>query len=312
MRTAEATTKVLIADDSAVFRKLVEQTLEKKPYSLLFARNGQEAMDIFARHNPDLVIADWVMPDLSGIELCQYIRRTAQESYTYVILLTGKTDKENTVAGLTAGADDYLTKPFHPEELIARTAVGRRIVGLQRQVQSKNVLLQELALTDDLTGLPNRRAVEEWARRQLNAAVRHRFSFCVAMCDIDHFKLVNDTYGHEAGDSVLKSFGEILKSTSRRSDICGRIGGEEFICIFTHIPLDNARLVVERIRKYLEQTAFFFDGRKVTVTASFGIADLGPNGPPDFHPLLAQADKALYSAKRRGRNRVETAGPNYS
>ena len=312
MKTAEATIKVLIADDSAVFRKLVERTLEEKPYSLFFARNGQEAIDIFSRHNPELVIADWVMPDLTGIELCEYIRRTTQESYTYVILLTGKTDKENTVAGLTAGADDYLTKPFHPEELIARTAVGQRIVALQRQVQAKNVLLQELALTDVLTGLPNRRAVEEWAQRQLNAAIRHKFSFCVAMCDIDHFKLINDTYGHEAGDAVLKSFGEILKSISRRSDICGRIGGEEFICIFTHIPVENARLVVERIRKYLEQTAFFFDGRKVTVTSSFGIADLKSDSPPEFNQLLAQADKALYSAKRKGRNRVESAGPNYS
>jgi two-component system cell cycle response regulator len=307
MQTADGTIKVLIADDSAVFRKLVEQTLEER-YTLLFARNGQEAIDIFSRHNPDLVIADWVMPDLTGIELCQHIRRTAQESYTYVILLTGKTDKENTVAGFTAGADDYLTKPFHPEELIARAAAGRRIIGLQRQIQAKNVLLQELALTDSLTGLPNRRAVEEWAERQLSAAVRHKFSFCIAMSDIDHFKSINDTHGHEAGDNVLKSFGEILKATSRRSDICGRIGGEEFVSIFTHVPLNNAKMVVERIRKYLEKTAFLFDGCAVTVTASFGIADLKPGASPDFQVLLAQADRALYAAKRRGRNRVETAG----
>jgi two-component system cell cycle response regulator len=307
MQTVERKIKVLIADDSAVSRKLVEQTLDAKPYSLFFARSGEEAIDIYSRHNPDLVIADWMMPDITGIELCQHIRSAAQESYTYVILLTGKTEKENTVAGLSAGADDYLTKPFHPDELLARTAVGGRIIGLQRQIEAKNLLLQELALTDSLTSMPNRRAVEEWAERQLNAAVRHKFSFCVAISDLDHFKLINDTYGHEAGDSVLKSFGEILKATSRRSDICGRIGGEEFISIFSHVPLNNAKLVVERIRTYLEKTVFVFDGCTVAVTASFGIAELGTGGPADFHALLAQADKALYSAKRLGRNRIETA-----
>jgi PleD family two-component response regulator len=170
-----------------------------------------------------------MMPDLSGIELCEHIRNHPRQTYTYLIILTGITEKNKLVKGLAAGADDYLTKPFHSEELLARVGVGHRIVELHRQLEAKNRLLEELALTDPLTGLPNRRAIEEWATRQLSGAARYGFSFLVVLADLDHFKAVNDTHGHDAGDAVLKKFAEILKTNSRRSDICGRIGGEEFL-----------------------------------------------------------------------------------
>ena len=305
MKAAGQPVKVLVADDSAVSRKLVELTLSEKQYSLVFAKSGRETLDLFAEHRPALVIVDWMMPDLTGLEICKHIRSRAQASYTYIILLTGKSEKESVVEGLAAGADDYLTKPFHHEELIARVGVGLRIIGLQREIEAKNLLLKELSLTDALTSLPNRRAIEDWATRQLSGAARYGFSFWVALADLDHFKRVNDTYGHDAGDNVLKAFSEILKSNSRKSDICGRIGGEEFLLVLTHTTGENAKLVIDRVRVELEATHFNFDGKSLKVTASFGLAGFVGTRAPDFNRLVAQADAALYSAKRQGRNRLE-------
>jgi len=301
--------KVLVADDSRIYRRLVEDTLSEKQYALLFAKSGREAIDLFSEHQPSLVITDWMMPDLSGIELCEHIRNhSSQASYTYLIILTGITEKDKLVKGLAAGADDYLTKPFHSDELLARVGVGHRIVELHRQLDAKNLLLEELALTDSLTGLPNRRAIEDWATRQLSGAARYGFSFLVIMADLDHFKAVNDTYGHDAGNAVLKRFSEILRTNSRRSDICGRIGGEEFLFILTHTTQENARVVIERVRADLEATKFDFNGSSLTVTASFGVAGFEGTHAPDFNRLVSQADAALYAAKRTGRNRIEIAG----
>jgi len=305
MKAAGGPIKVLVADDSAVSRKLVEHALSEKQYSLVFAKSGRETLDLFAEHHPALVIVDWIMPDLTGLEICQHIRSRSQASYTYIILLTGMSAKESVVEGLAAGADDYLTKPFHHEELIARVGVGLRIMGLQREIEAKNLLLKELALTDALTSLPNRRAIEDWAARQLSGAARYGFSFWVALADLDHFKVVNDTYGHDAGDNVLKTFSEILKRNSRKSDICGRIGGEEFLFVLTHTSEENAKRVIDRVRTELEATHFNFDGHNLNVTASFGLAGFVGTHAPDFNRLVAQADAALYSAKRQGRNRLE-------
>jgi len=305
MRVIGQQTKVLVADDSAVSRKLVELTLSDKRYSLIFAKSGREALMLFAEHHPDVVIADWMMPDCTGVEICRQIRSRPHESYSYIILLTGRAEKKSVVEGLAAGANDYLTKPFHHGELIARVEVGLRIIDLQREIEGKNILLKELALTDALTSLPNRRAIEDWATRQLSGAARYGFSFWVALADLDHFKRVNDTYGHDAGDNVLKAFSEILKSNSRQSDICGRIGGEEFLLVLTHTTGENAKLVIDRVRVELEATHFNFDGKSLKVTASFGLAGFVGTRAPDFNRLVAQADAALYSAKRQGRNRLE-------
>ncbi len=299
--------KILVADDSRLYRKLVEETLAHEQYAVCFAKNGREARDLLAVHQPALVITDWEMPDITGIELCEHIRRD-QASYTYVILLTSKTDKDQIIKGLAAGADDYLTKPFHSGELLARVAVGRRIVELHREIQAKNRLLEELALTDSLTGLPNRRAVQDWAIRQLSGAARHGFSFWVVMVDLDSFKSVNDTYGHEAGDVVLKRFAELLRANTRASNICGRLGGEEFVVVITHAEKPNVQMVVDRIRHQLEAEAFKFGGRTLAVTASFGISGFQSGQAPKFDQLIREADVALYAAKRAGRNRLEFSG----
>ena len=299
--------RILVVDDSPIYRKLVDQSLSNS-YPLLFAKNGREALDLFAEHRPSFVITDWTMPDISGIELCQRIRRDFQEHYAYLILVTSNANKQQVIEGLAAGADDYLTKPFHPGELVARVGVGRRMIDLHRQLEAKNRQLQELALTDSLTSLPNRRAIDLWASRQISAAARHHFPFWVVMADLDNFKRINDTYGHEFGDTVLKGFAEVLKANTRQSNICGRLGGEEFLVILTHIDKAQARTAVERIRERFESLEFNFAGEAARVTASFGVAGLHGSQTPELCDLLSRADVALYAAKRNGRNRVEFDG----
>ncbi|MGA8766028.1 MAG: diguanylate cyclase [Candidatus Acidiferrales bacterium] len=296
---------VLVADDSPIYRKLVEHALAEDSCPVSFASSGHQAIEIFEREHPDLVITDWVMPDLTGIELCQRIRTGAQSSYTYIIILTSNAEKENVVKGLSAGADDYLTKPFHRDELLARVHVGRRLIDLHRQIEAKNRLLEELALTDPLTGLPNRRAIEDWSARQLSGAARHGFPMWVVLIDLDHFKSVNDTYGHDAGDTVLKKFGEVLRDNTRLSDISGRIGGEEFLLVLTHADEKNVLVVVDRIRKQLAAEQFEWNGSVINVTASFGAAGFSGKKAPEFSHLVKQADAALYRAKDLGRNRIE-------
>jgi two-component system, cell cycle response regulator len=297
--------KVLVVDDSPVSRKLLEHALFAEPYSLLFAKNGQEALRLFTEHKPALVITDWMLPDLSGPELCERIRTDAHSSYTYIILLTSMTEKNSVVEGLAAGADDYLTKPFDSSELRARIGVGRRIIGLHREIDAKNKLLMEMAHTDALTGLPNRRAIEAWAARQLRGAGRHGFPLWVVHADLDHFKAINDTYGHDAGDLVLKKFSEILRNNTRASDISGRMGGDEFLVVMTHVDDMNIQQVVERLRKQLASGKFLFGSASVTVTASFGVAGFQGKEPPDFSALVRQADQALYCVKRAGRNQIK-------
>jgi diguanylate cyclase (GGDEF)-like protein len=261
-------------------------------------------MDLYAQHAPAIVITDWLMPDFSGPELCERIRGDSQRLYTYIIVLTSISEKDNMVKGLAAGADDYLTKPFDPGELLARIGVGRRTIGLHREIDAKNKLLDELAHTDSLTGLPNRRAIEEWAARQLRGAARHGFAVWVTHADLDNFKGINDNYGHDAGGQVLQKFGEVLRENTRASDISGRMGGDEFLLVMTHLDEKSTRLTVERLRTQFAALRFSFGGDVVSVTASFGIAGFQGKEPPDFSRLVKQADKALYSGKRAGRNQV--------
>ena len=298
--------KIVVADDSAVYRKLVENSLAGEQCTLLLAKNGREALALVSAHRPALVITDWQMPDVTGLQLCEQIRHD-QDGYTYIIMLTSNSQKDQIVEGLAAGADDYLTKPFHAGELLARFAAGRRIVELHRQIQAKNRILEELALADPLTGLPNRRALEHWAKRELKGAARYGFPFWVVMADIDRFKSVNDTYGHQAGDLVLRGFADLLQANTRVCDICARIGGEEFVLAICHGGSDDILTVTERIRRQLEAETCKFGGSELRVTASFGISGFQGYQAPEFEQLLRDADAALYAAKRGGRNRTEFA-----
>jgi two-component system cell cycle response regulator len=297
--------QVLVVDDSPVYRKLVEHALDGSPYSLLFAKSGREALELFARYLPAIVISDWMMPDLSGLDLCQRLRADVHRGYTYIILLTSIAEKNNVVKGLAAGADDYLTKPFDPGELLARIGVGRRIIDLHRQIDAKNKLLEEMAHTDPLTGLPNRRAIEDWAARQLRGAARHGFPYWVVLADLDSFKSINDTHGHVGGDALLQQFAGILKTVIRSSDICGRLGGDEFLLVITHVETDSIIKTVERFREKMAEKQFEIGNEKVTITASFGIAGFSGKEILDFTTLVRRADKALYAAKRAGRNLIK-------
>jgi diguanylate cyclase (GGDEF)-like protein len=298
---------ILAADDSPVYRRLIQQSLAQGPYNVVLAKNGREAASLFAQHHPPVVVTDWTMPDMTGLDLCRLIRTEYPDVYSHFILLTSHNNKERVIEGLAAGANDYLTKPFHTGELLARIDVGRRIVELHREIQEKNRLLEQMSLTDSLTGLPNRRALEMWAKRQLSAAARHKFPLWIIMADLDHFKRVNDTYGHDAGDRVLKGFAEILKTETRRSDICGRLGGEEFLIMLAHIEQDNVAVALERIRMRLELKKFTLAGCVISVTASFGVSKFSGSESLDFDVLAMSADSALYRAKKNGRNRIEVA-----
>jgi len=305
MTNPEKSYQVLVVDDSPVYRKLVEHALEPESYSLLFAKSGKEAMELFAKHTPSCVVTDWMMPDICGLDLCQFIRADVNHPYTYVILLTSIAEKDSVVKGLAAGADDYLTKPFDPGELLARIGVGRRIIDLNREVAAKTCLLEEAARTDSLTALPNRRAIEEWTDRQIRGAARHGFPVWVVLGDIDTFKSVNDNFGHDAGDAVLQAFADVLKHHTRASDICGRLGGDEFVLVITHADKAKILRTVDRFREQFASMIFSFAGQSVTATASFGVAGFMGTEAPEFSVLLRRADKALYAAKRGGRNQVK-------
>ncbi len=293
---------IVIANDSLFYRRLLEQTLGEQ-YRTVFAQNGREALELVSEHRPEVLLTDWELPDISGIELCGRIRSDF-EAYTHAILLTSNDDKEQMVQGLAAGADDYLTKPFHLGELIARVNVGIRIAELHREIETKNRLLEELALTDTLTQLPNRRALEVWAARAFLAAQRHHFPLWIVMGDLDHFKRINDTHGHEAGDLVLREFAGIVKSRTRAADICARLGGEEFVWGLSHINRAGVTTAVERLRAEVQQHSVPWNGCAISMTASFGIAG-ADDTVKDFEDLVRKADSALYEAKRHGRNRFE-------
>jgi two-component system, cell cycle response regulator len=298
--------RVLAVDDSPFSRKLLEHALRGQPYELAFAKDGQQALASIVTFRPKIVITDWMLPDLSGPELCRRIRSESKAGYTYVILLTSNVEKENIVEGLAAGADDYLTKPFHEKELVARVGVGRRIIEMHREIEEKNELLEAAARTDFLTGLPNRRAVEEYAAKQLGGAIRHGYPLWVILADLNKFKTVNDQYGHLAGDEVIRRFAGILKKNTRTSDICGRLGGDEFVLVVTHVPVGHITSLVERLGCIFTIEEFTFEGQNVQMTASFGVGGFEPPDRPEFRNLVARADSALYEAKSDGRVRVKT------
>lgn len=300
---------LLVVDDSPVYRKLVEQVLESEPFRMHFARNGREALQMIEEYSPSIVLTDWMMPDFSGLELCKKIRADASRPYTYVILMTSNTEEGNVVKGLQAGADDYLTKPFDPGEMLARIGVGRRIIDLNRELAAKSQKLEEAARTDPLTGLPNRRAIEEWTFKQLRGAARHGFPLWVVIGDIDSFKTINDSFGHDAGDIVIKTFAEMLKRCTRASDICGRLGGDEFLLVVTHVEPEQIEVTVNRFREQFAALSFPFQGRSASVTASFGVAGCSGKELPEFGTLVRKADQMLYEAKRAGRNAFRISYP---
>jgi two-component system cell cycle response regulator len=298
----EQSLEVLVVDDSPVYHKLVSDALSYQPYSILRAESGQQALDLLAKHSPPIVITDWMMPDLCGPDLCKRIRTDFGDRYTYIIMLTSMSDNESLLKGLEAGADEFLTKPFDPAELQARMGVGRRIVQLHRQVDAKDRQLEETSRIDPVTRLPNHRAIQEWATWQLMAAAQNGFSVWVVLADVDSFGQINERYGREAGDAVLKDFSRIVKDSSLPSDIVGRMGDDELICLMTHVSKPYVAAAIERYRTRFAEHEFRFGGKIVTATASFGAIGFEGEEAPPFARLVLDAETALKAAKKAGGN----------
>ncbi len=299
--------RVLIADDSATSRAVLRKSLAKWGYEVVMAEDGAEALDILEKPDaPPMAILDWVMPHFTGPEVCRKVRETRREPYTYILLLTSKNSKDETIEGLEAGADDYIVKPFDQQELSVRLRAGKRIIDLQLSLMEAREELREKANKDLLTKLHNRSAIMATLETEIARSHRDQRSVGLALLDIDHFKKVNDTYGHFAGDAVLRETAARLKSSMRAYDQVGRYGGEEFLVVLPNCDMDQAVQQADRMRQRLQESKILADaGVEIPVTASFGvtITDLSDRDPDVF---IRVADEALYKAKANGRNRVES------
>jgi diguanylate cyclase (GGDEF)-like protein len=270
------------------------------------AENGAQALEILQQPDaPPMAILDWVMPYLTGPEVCKRIRETHREPYTYILLLTSKNTKNETVEGLDAGADDYVVKPFDEHELQVRLRAGKRIIDLQSDLLRAREELRERANKDLLTMLPNRSAIATTLEQELARCHRDRRSVGVIILDIDHFKKINDSYGHFAGDAVLRETAMRLKQTMRPYDQVGRYGGEEFLVVLPNCDLEQATMQAERMRERLHSTIMMIEGDQIQVSASFGVtvSDCSERSPDLF---VRVADEALYQAKASGRNCVRS------
>ena len=292
--------RILIADDDRLSARILQASLEGSGYEVLMARNGIEALHILqSEDSPRLAILDWMMPEMDGLEVCRKIRSMAG-AYIYVLLLTANIDPAGVVAGMDAGADDYIKKPFSPEELQARLRSGRRIVELEEKLRVQ-------ATHDSLTGLLNRGAIMERLVMEIERAGRDGAPLSIAMVDIDHFKNVNDTCGHAAGDAVLCRIARKLRETIRPYDFIGRYGGEEFIFVLPNCDTSMAIGIAERLRRSVASEAVEAEASVVRITVSVGVAQAQLDEIFDAESLIRSADAALFKAKEAGRNKVESA-----
>jgi len=298
--------KILIADDDPVSRRRLETILSKWGYEVITARDGTEAWrELQAEDSPSLAILDWMMPGVDGPELCRRIRKRGDERYTYVIILTSLDTRDDLVLGMESGADDYVVKPFDAQELRVRLRAGRRILELQSQLIAAREALEVKATHDALTGLWNRAAILEMLDCELARSERENKPLCVVLGDIDKFKHVNDTYGHLAGDAVLRETARRATSVVRRYGPVGRYGGEEFLFVVPVCGGPDALRVAERIRGSIGTAPMDTSEGLIPVTISLGVAVTEGRGPVNRDALLRAADRALYQAKRAGRDRVE-------
>jgi two-component system, cell cycle response regulator len=300
--------KVLIAEDDMVSRRLLEATLSRWGYEVVVTRDGLEAWHVLeTTAAPPLAILDWMMPGIDGVEVCRRVRQRAQEPYVYLLLLTTKGRRENIIEGLEAGADDYLTKPFDPPELQVRLRVGTRIVMLQAELIEAREALRIQATHDPLTNIANRRAIFETLNNELARAGRMGTSLAVVLADLDHFKQINDTYGHVVGDAALCETSNRMRASLRPYDTIGRYGGEEFLVVLPNCTAEDAIKLAERLRLGVGQEAMQINGHQIMITSSLGVAVSDMIGTLDTATLIRAADSALYRAKAVGRNHVELA-----
>lgn len=306
--------RILVAEDDAVSLLILRRAVEKLGHECLAAEDGERAWRLY-EENPgvDVIISDWMMPGMDGLELCRRIRDDGRKGYTYFIFLTALSDKEHLLQGFEAGADDYLAKPLDREELQVRLISARRLTGLHRQLAAQraelerlNVRLAEQARTDPLTNLGNRLRMREDLEVLRTRTDRYGQTYCAVLLDVDHFKLYNDNYGHPAGDEVLRRVAGAIESHCRGGDTAYRYGGEEFLIILPEQGLKSGAAIADRLRRTIESLQIPHEAKDPPgfITVSLGVSVLEPGADKSPETLLKEADRALYEAKESGRNRV--------
>jgi len=303
--------RLLLVEDSAAQGSQTKSQLETLGYEVRWVKSGIEALKWARQEPPDLIILDVVMEDIDGFAVCRWLKLHNGTRDIPVIMLTVKSEVEDRVHGLQVGADDYLPKPFSDRELEARIFAALRskttqaeLIERNRQLESMLHHVESLAITDPLTGLFNRRRFADVLRREVAVTRRYKNSLALLMIDLDHFKVINDRFGHDAGDEVLRAIAAALSAGLREVDLAARYGGEEFAIIMPHTSKANAVIVAQRVAQHIASLVHDFQGEKVSLTASMGIADVGDLNDANPENLLKAADLALYEAKRAGRNRI--------
>lgn len=294
--------KILIAEDDLTSRLMLKNLLIHWGYEVVVAVNGKEAWEILQQPSaPSIALLDWIMPELDGIDVCRKVRAQETIKSNYLIILTSLNAKKNLIQGLNAGADDYLTKPYDSDELQARLNVGKRVIELQDK-------LLELSNTDVLTSLGNRRRFFDAAKSEIHRSLRYYTPLSLILADLDAFKIINDSYGHKAGDQVLQGCAQLLKSVLRESDVICRMGGDEFAVILPQTEILGATVLAERIRMSIEQYRFSCEdnegvSRIVKITVSIGVGELASTDR-SIDDLYQRTDSLLYTAKNEGRNQA--------
>jgi len=298
--------KLLVADDSKVSRVMLSAITKQWGYEVLLAEDGEQAWQIMQQDDaPKLLLLDWEMPKMNGIEVCERVIAKDPENPAYIVLLTSRTSSDDIVEGLSKGASDYLSKPFDSAELKVRLQVGKRMIEMQQKLNTTLQELTKLASHDALTGLLNRRAIMEALPKEFKRIERQEQVLCIGMCDIDHFKQVNDSYGHLVGDEVLKEVTQRIKDALRDHDLLGRYGGEEFLVITSVDNTKSAIIAYQRICQAVSTLPIEIDKLSISITVSCGVTSYSPgNDKQDIAKLIARADEALYQAKDAGRNQV--------
>jgi diguanylate cyclase (GGDEF)-like protein len=300
--------RVLIAEDDSISRRMLEAFLVKWGFEVMVAKEGEEAWGILQGNDaPRLAVLDWMMPGRDGIDICRSVRQRKGRAYIYILLLTARGHKEDIVEGLEAGADDYVTKPFDPYELRARLRAGQRIVELQEQLLHAREALRDQASRDPLTGLWNHGTILAILKKEAARASRTQSAFAVVMADVDRFKSINDTYGHQAGDAVLREASRRLRGAMRTYDSLGRYGGDEFLAVVPGCDPEGVVRFAESFRARIDRKSVETPEGMIPITLSLGVVALKSLCDLKAETLVRVADAALYRAKIGGRNRVALA-----